>query len=93
MRLKSAQYDPATNSVTLIPKRNLTYSGSTGIIVTQRHPAKTSGQPGQQSNLGPGLTDLEGNPINGATTPGKFGISVVRGTQKLSGVATVFGGG
>ncbi len=27
VRLKSAQYDPATNSVTLIPKRKLTYSG------------------------------------------------------------------
>ena len=43
VRLKSAQYDPATNSVTLIPKRKLTYSGSTGITVTQGHPAKTSG--------------------------------------------------
>jgi hypothetical protein len=63
VRLKFAQYDPATNSVTLIPKRMLTYSGETGITVTQGHPAKTSGQPGQQSNLGQGLTDLQGNPI------------------------------
>ena len=62
-QLKSAQYDPATNSVILIPKRKITYSGSTSITVTQGHPAKTPGQPGQQSNLGPGLTDLEGIPI------------------------------
>ena len=79
VRLKSAQYDPATNSVTLIPKRNLTYSGVTGITVTQGHPAKTSGQPGQQSNLGPGLTDLEGNPIGGELTSGKFSVYVFKG--------------
>jgi hypothetical protein len=79
VRLKSAQYDPATNSVTLIPKRNLTYSGVTGITVTQGHPAKTSGQPGQQSNLGQGLTDLEGNPIGGELTSGKFSVYVFKG--------------
>jgi hypothetical protein len=80
VRLKSAQYDPATNSVTLIlPKRNLTYSGTTGINVSQGNPAKTSGQPGQQSNLGQGLTDLEGNPIGGELTPGKFSVSVFKG--------------
>jgi hypothetical protein len=79
VRLKSAQYDPATNSVTLIPKRNLTYSGATGITVTQGHPAKTSGQPGQQSNLGQGLNDLDGYPIGGELTPGKFSAYVFKG--------------
>ena len=79
VRPQSAQYDPATNSVTLILKRNPTYSASTGITVTQGHPAKTPGQPGQQSNLGPGLTDLEGNPINGDTTPGQFSVGVLKG--------------
>jgi hypothetical protein len=80
VRLKSAQYDPATNSVTLIlPKRELTYSSGTGITVSQGHPARTSGQPGNQSNLGQGLTDLEGNPINGGTTPGKFSVYVSKG--------------
>jgi hypothetical protein len=79
VRLKSAQYDPATNSVTLIPKRKLTYSGETGITVTQGHPARTVGQPGQQSNLGQGLTDLEGNPIGGELTPGKFSAAVIKG--------------
>jgi hypothetical protein len=77
--LQAAEYDPATNSVTLILKRKFTYSGVTGITVTQGHPAKTSGQPGQQSNLGPGLTDLEGNPIGGELTPGKFSVSVFKG--------------
>src|SRR5262249_15152232 len=79
VRFKSAQYDPATNSVTLIPKRKFTYSALTDITVTQGHPAKTSGQPGQQSNLGQGLTDLEGNPIGGELTPGKFSVSVSKG--------------
>ncbi len=79
-QLRSARYDPATNSVTLIPKRKLTYSGLTGITVTQGHPSQTAGQPaGQQSNPGPGLTDLEGNPIGGELTPGKFSVSVFKG--------------
>jgi hypothetical protein len=50
-----------------------------GITVTQGHPAKTSGQPGQQSNLVQGLTDLEGNPIGGEFTPGKFSVYVFKG--------------
>jgi hypothetical protein len=88
--LKAAEYDPATNSVTLVPKRKLTYSAD--IIVSQGHQTKVSGRPRHQSNPGPGLTDLEGNPINGDTTPGKFGISVGRGTRRLSGnLATVNG--
>jgi hypothetical protein len=79
VRLKSARYDPATNSVTIIPERNLTYSGVTGITVTQGHPAKTSGHPRQPSNVGPGLTDLEGNPIGGESTRGKFSAYVFKG--------------
>ena len=49
------------------------------ITVTQGHPAKNSGRPGKQSNVGPGLTDLEGNPINADSTPGKFNIDVFSG--------------
>jgi hypothetical protein len=30
-------------------------------------------------NLGQGLTDLEGNPIGGELTPGKFSVSVFKG--------------
>jgi hypothetical protein len=88
--LQAAEYDPATNSVTLVPKRKLTYSAD--IIVTQGHRTKVSGRPGHQSNPGPGLTDLEGNPINGDTTPGKFGISVGRGTRSLSSNAATVNG-
>ena len=49
------------------------------MTVTQGHPPKTSGQPGQQSNLSQGLTDLEGNPIGGDSNPGKFSASVSKG--------------
>jgi hypothetical protein len=76
--LQAAEYDPATNSVTLVTKRKLTFSSS--IVVTQGHQTTVSGKRGQQSNVGPGLTDLEGNPINGNTTPGKFQVSVLPGT-------------
>jgi hypothetical protein len=88
--LQAAEYDPATNSVTLVPKRKLTYSAD--IIVTQGHQTKVSGRPGHQSNPGPALTDLEGNLINGDTTPGKFGISVGRGTRTLSGNSATVNG-
>ncbi len=77
--LQAAEYDPATNSVTLVPKRKLNYSAN--IVVTQAHKA----------NTGPALADVAGNPINGDTSPGKFGVSVSRGTHTLSGVATVYG--
>jgi len=81
VRLRSAEYDPATQSVTLIPKRKLTYtySATTSIDVTQGHAGKTSGRPGQPSNLGLGLTDLDGNPINPELTPGKFSVYVFKG--------------
>jgi hypothetical protein len=81
VRLRSARYDPATNSVTLITKGEIKYSKVTGLIVSQGHPAKTSGQAGDQSNLGQGLTDLEGNPMNANTTLGKFSEFVFNGFQ------------
>jgi hypothetical protein len=88
VRLKSARYDPATNSVTLIPQRPLNYSGATGITVTQGHPAKTLGRPGQQTNPGQGLTDLEGNPINSQFTHGKFSVMVFKGFNSTHAVTT-----
>ena len=84
VRLKSARYDPATNSVTLIPKRNLTYSVRTGITVTQGHPTKNSGRPGHQSNLGQGLTDLEGNPINDEDSRGVPGLRRPRNSADVT---------
>ena len=66
MPLRAAQYDPATNSVTLIPKRKLTYVdhhrdqwARDEDVVKSRKPI---GRP-------LGLTDLEGNPINAQSQP------------------------
>jgi hypothetical protein len=75
--LRAAEYDPATNSVTLIPRRRLTYSSQ--ITVTQGSGLKKSSRPGHPSDAPLDLTDLEGNPINGGSTPGKFSVSVTTG--------------
>ena len=40
--LRSANYDPADFTVTLIPRRKLTYTGLGSIVVTPGSPAKTS---------------------------------------------------
>ena len=72
--LRAAVYDPATNSVTLIPRRRLTYSAQ--VTVTQGSGSKKSSRPGHPSDAPLGLTDVEGNPINGDSTPGKFAVCV-----------------
>ncbi len=79
--VRAANYDPTTNSVTLVLKRRLTYSVSTEIVVSQGQLATTSVGPGPQSDLGQGLTDLEGNPIEVDSHPGRFQIDVIRGFQ------------
>jgi hypothetical protein len=88
-RLRAAQYDPATNSVTLITTRGIKYSsfttltvsgiGNDGLAATTKPPVRTR----DQSNLGPALTDLEGNPIisSPGATSGYFSYEVVRGFQ------------
>ena len=88
VRLKSARYDPATKSVTLITKREIKYSSATTLNVSATVSSgfatvRTSGPPGDQSNRGPGLTDLEGNAIvsNPGATPGFFSYSVFKGSQ------------
>lgn len=73
--LRAAEYDPATDSVTLVPKRRLSYLGE--INVSQGSGMKTSSGTGQPSSVPIGLTDLEGNPINEGTIPGKFYVSFV----------------
>jgi len=78
--LRAAVYDPATNSVTLIPTRRLTYAGR--ITVTQGSGSKKSSRPGHSSDAPLGLTDVEGNPINGDSTPGKFSVSVTTGNAQ-----------
>src|SRR5262249_9179705 len=80
VRLQSAQYDPATHSVTLIPKRKLIFSAE--FVSIHGHPkAKTSHRPGNQLNVEGGLTDLQGNPINADTTPGKVKLEQISFTQ------------
>ena len=72
VQLKSAQYDPATQSVTLIPKHPV--RGLNNLVASLVNRARTLVRPGQQSNVSQGLTDLQGNPINADTTPGQVGI-------------------
>jgi len=74
--LRSANYDPADSTVTLIPKRNLTYTGPGFIAVTPGMPAKTSARLRQGSSPAQGLTDLDGNAIKQGRKPGKFRITV-----------------
>ena len=88
VRLKSARYDPATKSVSLITTREIRYSSLTTLYVSDNvtsglRPATTSRRPANRSNLGPGLTDLEGNPIVSlpGATPGFFSYSVLKGSQ------------
>ena len=78
--LRAAVYDPATNSVTLIPDRRLTYLGQ--VTVTQGAGSKKSSRPGHPSDAPLGLTDVDGNPINGNTTPGKFSLGVESGNPR-----------
>ena len=80
--LRAAEYDPATNSVTLIPKRKLNYHAGS-ITVTQGQQTKASGGPGLQSQPGPGLTDLAGNRIKGDMAPGKFYQPVFLGAYQV----------
>ncbi len=78
--LRAAVYDPATNSVTLIPRRRLPYY--TQITVTQGSGSKQSSRPGHPSDAPLGLTDVAGNPINGGSTPGKFSVVVTTGNPQ-----------
>ena len=78
--LRSANYDPADFTVTLIPRRKLTYTGLGSIVVTPGSPAKTSAARRDGSSPAQGLTDLDGNPINQeGGKPGKFHILVNSG--------------
>jgi hypothetical protein len=75
VRFKSANYDPATHSVTLVPMRKLSYKGGVSFIVNQGTAAKSS--PSKHSKPGPLLTDLEGRQIDTpGMTPGRFSVFV-----------------
>jgi hypothetical protein len=71
VKIRTAQYDPATQSVTLIPKRPNSIFGGLFTSLTQVHTARTSVRRGHRSNVAGSLTDLLGNPIDASTTPGK----------------------
>ena len=87
--LRSANYDPADFTVTLVPKRRLSGLGSDlgmlapSFVVTSGTPAKTSARLRQGSSPAQGLTDLDGNAINQGGKPGKFRISVTSGYTPL----------
>jgi len=68
VRFQSAQYDPASQTVTLIPKQQNLNIASWPLQV---HAAKTRVRPRHPLNVAQGLTDLQGNLINVDTTPGK----------------------
>jgi hypothetical protein len=82
--LRSATYDPADFTVTLIPKRRLAALGRAApdmpsFVVTPGSPAKTSAPLRAGSSFAQGLTDLDGNSINQGGKPGKFRILVGSG--------------
>jgi hypothetical protein len=88
--LRSATYDPADFTVTLILKHRPTYPGEmSAIVVTQGPQAKTSAPHRHGSNPAQALTDLEGNAIDQNGRPGKFRIPVNSGnTPVLDGGQT-----
>lgn len=88
--LKSAVYDAATNTVTLIPRRRLNYPGPYGqgfhfLTVTQGRRAHAARGPNAGMGATRGLVDLAGLPIHQSSTPprplGEFRVSVVGALQ------------
>jgi hypothetical protein len=63
VRIVSAQYDAATQTVTLVPARKLNYKAYTYNVRLVRQP-KLSSLPGPHSNLASGITDLRGQTID-----------------------------
>ncbi len=86
----SAHYDPAINSVTLTLKKECVavIQGGTSFIglgatsVSLVNPTKALAAIAKASvaTQGQGLDDLQGNPINASTKPGKVGILVETST-------------
>jgi hypothetical protein len=76
MHPKSAQYDPATQSVTLIPKHKGAYDVNAWGTLKLVNPAKTPARPGHRSGATGSLTDLQGNLINASTSPGSVALLI-----------------
>jgi hypothetical protein len=79
LRLQSAQYDPTTQSVTLILKNQNLFNGLWPLKLVL--PAQTSVRPRHRSDVAQGLTDLQGNPINLDINPGKVELRLTRHTS------------
>jgi hypothetical protein len=75
VRLRSAQYDPATQSVTLVPKQRNLITGSVQLVTGGFSP-KTAVSRRRKLSVARGLTDMEGDPVNADTTPGKVVIRI-----------------
>jgi len=84
--VRSALYDAATNTVTLIPGRRLDYGGPNGqpfhsIFVTQGRRTPAARGPNAGMGAARGLMDLEGHPIHQSSSPPRplreFRVSVI----------------
>lgn len=84
VRFKSAQYDPATQTVTLITQHPLHDAFGYTLNWSQEKRARSSVRTAHASNVAPGLTDLQGNPINADTTPGKVAYRVMAEPMAVS---------
>jgi hypothetical protein len=82
--LRSANYDPASFTVTLVPRRRMTLALENSIVVTPGSAAKISAHLRHESSPAQALTDLEGNPINQGGKPGDFRIDVRSGYIPLA---------
>jgi hypothetical protein len=79
--LRAAEYDPATSSVTLVPKHRLTYRAE--ISVTQGSGTTKSSLPGNPPDTSGGLIDAQGLPINADFSPGQFWVNDIEPGNQL----------
>lgn len=87
LKLESAQYDAATQSVTLVPRKHSVLNN--GFPVKMVLPAMRSLRGTHRPEVTSGLTDVQGNAIDGHTTPGKVEIHLMkRTTSSGPGVLT-----
>lgn len=78
LKLESAQYDAATQSVSLVPRKHSVLNN--GFPVQMVLPRARSLRRPHRPDVGPGLTDVQGNSIDGHTTSGKVEIHLTKQT-------------
>lgn len=74
IRIRSASYDPGTQTVTLVPARPIDHS--TALVVLPGIQTKTPKRPRKHTPQPQPLTDVQGNPINGDRGPNAFWVPV-----------------